>query len=112
MVTTLVDTVFREPTVDSEMVVEVLPQPCCLLCRRDRHSRSPQSGPRRCSRLASSGGSPDRTRLSPKSPQNGIFAEKAGDFPQPPPQLRKVGVQRQNRMREKPGFPAYTRVSW
>ena len=45
-------------------------------------------------------------------PKTGIFADKAGDFRRFPPQARQSGSPETKRMREKPGFPAHSRVSW
>ena len=42
--------------------------------------------------------------------KTGIFADEAGDFWRFPPQTRQAGVQRQKRIREKPGFPACSRA--
>jgi hypothetical protein len=44
--------------------------------------------------------------------KTGIFADKGGDFRRFPAQIGEPGVRRRNRMREKPGFPAHSRVSW
>jgi hypothetical protein len=45
-------------------------------------------------------------------PKTGIFAETAGDFRRFRLRFGKAGVRRPKRMREKPGFPAHSRVSW